>query len=74
MPLGDVLQHFDAARAHFLARLDELAPADFSRTALHPRLQTPMRLVDGLYFSAEHDDHHLVWIWEIGRDARRAPA
>jgi len=25
----------------------------------------PMRLVDHLYFVAEHDDHHLARIWEL---------
>lgn len=25
----------------------------------------PMRLVDHLYFVAEHDDHHLAKIWEL---------
>jgi hypothetical protein len=24
-----------------------------------------MRLVDHLYFIAEHDDHHLARIWEL---------
>jgi len=24
-----------------------------------------MRLVDHLYFVAEHDDHHLAKIWEL---------
>jgi hypothetical protein len=24
-----------------------------------------MRLVDHLYFAAEHDDHHLAIIWEL---------
>lgn len=28
----------------------------------HPRLRTPMSLVDHLYFVAEHDDHHLAVI------------
>jgi uncharacterized damage-inducible protein DinB len=32
------------------------------RTALHPRLGVPMRLIDALYFVAEHDDHHIAII------------
>jgi hypothetical protein len=32
---------------------------------LHPRLKQPMRLVDHLYFVAEHDDYHLARIWEM---------
>jgi hypothetical protein len=30
--------------------------------SVHPRLQQPMRLVDSLYFVAEHDDHHIARI------------
>ncbi len=28
-----------------------------------------MRLVDLLYFVAEHDDHHLARIWELHRQS-----
>jgi hypothetical protein len=35
------------------------------RTMLHPRLKQTMRLVDHLYFVAEHDDHHLAHILEL---------
>ena len=44
-------------------------PAEaFVTSMLHPRLKQPMRLVDHLFFAAEHDDHHLAVIWElIGR-------
>jgi hypothetical protein len=66
-PVADVLDGFRRTRAAFLGRLDALEPADFARTALHPRLQVPMRLVDGLYFSAEHDDHELAWVRELLR-------
>ena len=66
--VADVLAGFRQTRSAFLARLDALAPADFARTALHPRLKIPMRLVDGLYFTAEHDDHELAWIWELLRE------
>jgi uncharacterized damage-inducible protein DinB len=37
------------------------------RTALHPRLKTPMRMMDSFLFTAEHDDHHLARMTEIGR-------
>jgi hypothetical protein len=35
----------------------------------HPRLRRPLRLVDWLYFLAEHDDHHLAKAREILRRA-----
>ena len=33
-----------------------------TRTATHPRLGTPMRLIDLALFVAEHDEHHLATI------------
>jgi uncharacterized damage-inducible protein DinB len=64
---ADILGDFRAARSKLLHRVSELSPAMFGRTGLHPRLKTPMRLVDHLFFVAEHDDHHLAQIWNIFR-------
>jgi hypothetical protein len=64
-PLEDILLAFRRSRHAFVARLDGLA--SFERTALHPRLEQPMRLVDHIYFIAEHDDHHLARIRELRR-------
>jgi uncharacterized damage-inducible protein DinB len=61
--MADIVADFRAARSKLLQRVSELDPAIFGTTALHPRLQTPMRLVDHLFFVAEHDDHHLAQIW-----------
>ena len=61
-PLAELLAEFRAGRAGFTARLAALTLADAERTALHPRLDRPMRLVDMCYFAAEHDDHHLAVI------------
>lgn len=65
-PTEDILRGFRAARMKLMERLPD-DPAFFEKTALHPRLKTPMRLVDHLYFVAEHDDHHLAQIWELIR-------
>ena len=66
--LGEILSGFRQARMRLVERLRTIETALFSRTRLHPRLKQPMRLVDHLYFVAEHDDHHLAKIWElIGR-------
>jgi uncharacterized damage-inducible protein DinB len=64
-PLEQLLAEFRFARTTLLKRLDELDESTFARTLPHPRLKTPMRLVDHLYFVAEHDDHHLARIWEL---------
>jgi hypothetical protein len=61
----EILRGFRQARVQLLDRLDGQDTALFSRSMLHPRLKKPMRLVDHLYFAAEHDDHHLARIWEL---------
>ncbi len=63
--LAELLADFRTARRHLLDRVENLPPAAYSRTIPHPRLQQPMRLVDHLYFAAEHDDHHLARIREM---------
>jgi DinB family protein len=64
-PPKQILSEFRAAREKLLKRVEELDASLFVRTLSHPRLKTPMRLVDHLYFVAEHDDHHLARIWEL---------
>ena len=63
--LDEVLAEFRGARLALMRRVENIDLKGFSRTMLHPRLKTPMRLVDHLYFVAEHDDHHLARIWEM---------
>jgi len=63
--LSAILAEFRSARIALLERVGEFEPALFARAKLHPRLKQPMRLVDHLYFVAEHDDHHLAKIWEL---------
>jgi|SRR5579863_937978 uncharacterized damage-inducible protein DinB len=63
--LGELLAEFRAARETLVQRVDELDPSLFARAIPHPRLKAPMRLVDHLYFVAEHDDHHLARIWKL---------
>jgi uncharacterized damage-inducible protein DinB len=61
----EILADFRSARSRLVGRVEKIDPSDLARTLLHPRMQTPMRLVDHLYFVAEHDDHHLAHIWEL---------
>jgi len=63
--LEEILAEFRAARGRLLTRVEGLDAGLFGRAIPHPRLKTPMRLVDHLYFVAEHDDHHLARIWEM---------
>jgi DinB superfamily len=63
--LIEIFADFRAARLRLVDRVGKFEPTLFARSMLHPRLKQPMRLVDHLYFVAEHDDHHLARIWEI---------
>ncbi|HEX3435810.1 MAG TPA: DinB family protein [Pseudacidobacterium sp.] len=60
-----ILAEFRRERFRLITRIREFQLKAFSRSLLHPRLKQPMRLVDHLYFVAEHDDHHLAKIWEM---------
>jgi uncharacterized damage-inducible protein DinB len=62
-PLDEILSNFRRARMKLVDRVEEFPPDFFGRSLLHPRLKQPMRLVDHLFFVAEHDDHHLAKIW-----------
>jgi uncharacterized damage-inducible protein DinB len=68
--LEQILTKFRTARKKLLRRVDELDASLLARAIPHPRLKIPMRLVDHLYFVAEHDDHHLAQIWELVNAAR----
>lgn len=61
-PVIELLDQFNSARKQLIARVEELDETIITRTALHPRLKQPMRLVDSLFFTAEHDDHELTKI------------
>ena len=60
--LETILSSFRSTRAMLVGKLESLDLAAFSKTALHPRLNSPMRLIDHVFFVAEHDDHHLARI------------
>jgi hypothetical protein len=65
--LEELLAGFRVARASFVRRLEALSEEEVAASALHPRLQKPMRVVDMAYFVAEHDDHHLATINALSR-------
>ena len=60
-----LLQRFTEERRQTLSLLESINIKDHTHTSLHPRMQQPMRMIDILYFTAEHDDHHLTVIKEI---------
>ena len=60
-----LLNDFRQTRAHTISMLEKLDEKTIFRSALHPRLKTPMRTMDLFLFVAEHDDHHLARITEL---------
>jgi hypothetical protein len=63
--LNDILHGFRDARRTLLEAVIDLPTDILDRRLSHPRLRQSMRLVDHLYFAAEHDDHHLATIREL---------
>ena len=64
-PLSELLERVESLRKMTISKLRELDDSDVFKSALHPRLKTPMRTIDLFTFVAEHDDHHLAKITEI---------
>ena len=60
-----VMESFRFMRQTFLDMITKLMPDQWDKSSLHPRLKTPMRIVDLCFFVAEHDDYHLARIMEL---------
>jgi uncharacterized damage-inducible protein DinB len=73
-PIQRILGPFREQRMALVRRLNHFDAEVFGRKARHPRLDVPMRLVDLLYFQAEHDDYHLTRISELIRLFGDTPA
>lgn len=66
-PVSELLKQFTEARNKLIERVKEFDEATASLTSFHPRLKTTIRLVDSLFFVAEHDDHELTKISRLIR-------
>lgn len=66
-----IRKEFRNARHAFVLQLEAMNADDACRTSLHPRLKTPMRLVDGCFFIAEHDDHHIARMVNLARQIQK---
>lgn len=60
--LTQILREFRRARGWLVQAIENCDGELLERTAIHPRLNKPMRMVDHAFFIAEHDDHHLAAI------------
>ena len=56
---------FRSQREQLVSKLRNLNNEVLLHFSLHPRLKTPMRIIDLAFFVAEHDDHHLATIQEL---------
>jgi len=65
--IENILAQFRRERMALVRRLDNYDEAFIRRTALHPRLKVKIRVIDLVFFIAEHDDHHLARISELNR-------
>ena len=63
--LDSLLAQFSMSRNKLLAKVERIDEQTATITSIHPRLQKPMRLIDSLFFVAEHDDHHLAVIRKL---------
>jgi len=66
----ELLDQFISERKKLIDQIKNIDEATASITALHPRLQTPMRLIDSLFFIAEHDDHELAKVRRLLENKR----
>jgi uncharacterized damage-inducible protein DinB len=65
VPIETLLSGFRRIRKQTIDAIEELNETQVFRSALHPRLKTPMRTMDLFLFAADHDDHHLARITEL---------
>lgn len=61
----DLINDFGQQRSILVKELKNCVAGDLANEAKHPRLGTPMRIVDLAYFVAEHDDHHLATMTQL---------
>lgn len=63
--VNNLIEQFRASRNNLVEKLRNLNDAELDNSSMHPRLKTPMKIIDLAYFVAEHDDHHLADIREV---------
>ena len=73
-PCAHILGRLRIGREELVVKLNALTAEEIGISAVHPRLQESMRMLDWVYFVAEHDDHHLAKarrvILSTGKQAR----
>lgn len=59
-PWTEIIELLTENRLRLTRQLAQLTQEQLVRTALHIRLQQQMRVIDWMWFLAEHDDHHIA--------------
>jgi len=54
------VERFSRHRESFVTKFEALSEEAIVASCFHARLGQKLRLIDWVYFIAEHDDHHLV--------------
>ena len=67
--LEGLMQSFVVERQRILETIYDYDRGTLGLMSVHPRLGQTMRLIDSLYFIAEHDDHHIAKISGLLRNA-----
>lgn len=63
--IEEILKRFRTAREELVKRMADLDEETIQRAGHHPRLNKPMRIIDIVFFTAEHDDQHMATIRSI---------
>ncbi len=66
--VATLIKRFRKQRYSFIQTIQHINADDLEKAAIHPRLGTPMRLIDLAFFVAEHDDHHLAQITFLSKN------
>ncbi len=63
--INELIAAFANERRKFTDLLKQVKDEDLLKSTPHPRLGTPMKIIDLTFFVAEHDDHHLAKITKL---------
>ncbi len=70
-PIARLTKLLASERGKTITFLKQLSTEDLLKSSVHPRLKQPMRVIDLMYFVAEHDQHHLAAILNIIRRSQQ---
>lgn len=66
--IAELINQFSAARNNLIKKIENIDETTALTVSVHPRLKQKMRLIDSLFFIAEHDDHELTKIRSLLMD------